>query len=332
MTLRRAPAFILIAALLAACGSAQQPAARVSGSEISNAELEHEIKLDTFLSSVTGRPCGTPVPGERSDAACARFALTNLIEQFFVDRYAAGHGITVTSDRVQTTLAAVQSRLGADTLQRALSTSGLAKEDLSRLGGQLLEFTDVETAVVASRVGDAALQAQYQQHILDFTNIDAEHVLVKTKLEAERVYRLATAPGATEQTFMDLARKYSTDTASAQNGGDLGTAAASTYALGFATAAVELSPGEVSDPVQTQFGWHVIRLVSEAVTPFEQAKTQLVQQVPGQTFGDWLREQVSSSGLDVNPRYGRWDDRTLSVVAIRSTATGAPAVSASPTP
>ena len=52
--------------------------------------------------------------------------------------------------------------------------------------------------------------------------------------------------------------------AATELGGSLGSAVASTYVPEFAAAATALEPGEISQPVKTEFGWHVIRLVDEA--------------------------------------------------------------------
>jgi hypothetical protein len=81
--------------------------------------------------------------------------------------------------------------------------------------------------------------------------------------------------------------------------------------------------------VHTQFGWHVIELISAKVTPFEQVKSQLVAQQGGGAFVQWLKGRLSSAKVEVNPRYGRFDRSTGNVVPITSTATGQPS---SPTP
>ncbi|HLX82227.1 MAG TPA: SurA N-terminal domain-containing protein [Burkholderiales bacterium] len=108
----------------------------------------------------------------------------------------------------------------------------------------------------------------------------ASHILLKTRAEAEKV--LAEARKAPQQ-FAELAKKYSQDAGSAQNGGDLGMNAKG----GLASPALEeaifkLKPGEISDVVQSEFGFHVIRLVS--IQPgksasFEELKKDLAAEI-----------------------------------------------------
>ena len=61
-----------------------------------------------------------------------------------------------------------------------------------------------------------------------------------------------------------------------QNSGSLGSAVASTYVPEFAAAAIALEPGEISKPVKTEFGWHVIRMVDKDVQSFDDVKQQLI--------------------------------------------------------
>ena len=146
--------------------------------------------------------------------------------------------------------------------------------------------------------------------------MQVDHILVKTKAEADDVYAQVTAPGATEQDFLDLAKEVSIDPSAKQNSGSLGSAVASTYVPEFGEAAIALEPGEISKPVKTQFGWHVIRMVKKEVQSFEDVKQQLLDSSASTVFNDWLVEQASGGVVDVNPKYGRFDEETLQVIRI----------------
>lgn len=90
--------------------------------------------------------------------------------------------------------------------------------------------------------------------------VRAFHILLKTKAEADEVYTKAAA-AKTDEEFQTLAKKYSTDPSVAQNLGDLGFFSRSRMIPEFADAAFKMKKGEVSKPVQTPFGFHIIKLV-----------------------------------------------------------------------
>jgi peptidyl-prolyl cis-trans isomerase C len=148
---------------------------------------------------------------------------------------------------------------------------------------------------------------------------------VKTKAEAENVYRQVTAPGATRADFLKLAKQVSIDPSVAQNSGALPPATPATkFVKPFADAALGLKPGDISRPVHTPFGWHVIHLVHKQITPFAQVR----KQAEANAFSDWVRQQDQAGAIDVDPSFGRFDPSTLQVVRITSTdpsATASPA-------
>ena len=98
---------------------------------------------------------------------------------------------------------------------------------------------------------------------------------------------------------------------------------ASTYVPEFAAAAIALEPGEISKPVKTQFGWHVIRMVKKDVQSFEDVKPQLLDSQRGDHGRSTTGWSSRSSGgaVDINPKYGRFDEETLQVLRISSTST-----------
>jgi foldase protein PrsA len=171
--------------------------------------------------------------------------------------------------------------------------------------------------VAEERIGIAELRAQYEERALEFTIVQANHILLETEADAERVYRLVR--DATEAQFVALAKKESIETGVDESGGELGSTAATQFVPEFANAAVALEPGEISRPVQTQFGWHVIYLVDKEVTPFEEAKAGLLEPLADQEFRAWLEDRADALGVEVNPRYGRFSAETFSVQPARST-------------
>lgn len=123
---------------------------------------------------------------------------------------------------------------------------------------------------------DAELHAEYDTAIqaMDKTEYHARHILVASKEAADQVIKKIKG-GAK---FEDVAKAQSTDGSKA-NGGDLGWFTLSRMAKPFGDAVKNLKKGEMTqEPVQTQFGWHVIKLEDTRETappPFEQVKQQV---------------------------------------------------------
>jgi peptidyl-prolyl cis-trans isomerase C len=127
---------------------------------------------------------------------------------------------------------------------------------------------------------DAELHAEYDTAIgaMDKTEYHARHILVASKDQAEQIIKKIKG-GAK---FEDVAKAQSTDGSKA-NGGDLGWFTLTRMAKPFGDAVKNLKKGEMTqEPVQTQFGWHVIKLEDTRETappPFEQVKQQVTNGV-----------------------------------------------------
>lgn len=94
---------------------------------------------------------------------------------------------------------------------------------------------------------------------LDIHEVRASHVLVKTRAEAVKIKKEIEKG---DITFEDAARQYSL-CPSGQNGGDLGYFNRKQMVQQFADTAFDLKIGEISDPVGTKFGWHIIKTTAK---------------------------------------------------------------------
>ena len=142
-----------------------------------------------------------------------------------------------------------------------------------------------------SAVTDADVQAEYDKFVAANGGKEyrARHILVETKEQAEAILASLKKGGK----FEDIAKKQSKDPGSGANGGDLDWAAAGNYVKEFSEAMVALNKGQVSAPVQSQFGFHIIRLddVREAQLPaLEDVKPQIVQQMTQQRMATFQQE------------------------------------------
>lgn len=129
----------------------------------------------------------------------------------------------------------------------------------------------------------------------------ARHILVETEGEAKQAYERVTKG---KEDFAKLAGELSKDPGSGKEGGDLGYFTKDRMVPEFADAAFKLEPGQVSEPVKSQFGWHVIKLEDKRVKPappFDQVKPQIEQYMTRKVHTDLilaLREKGKVERLD----------------------------------
>lgn len=166
-------------------------------------------------------------------------------------------------------------------------------EFLARLEAirQQLLITQFVKDNVESKIADADLKARYDKEVAGFTppeELRARHILVKTKEEAEDIIKQLNAGGD----FAKLATEKSQDPGSAAKGGDLDYFAAGDMVAPFEEAAQKLQIGEYTkEPVQTQFGFHVIKLEDrrkQKAPDFDQVKDQIRQAMVGEKFAETL--------------------------------------------
>jgi len=313
-------ALVLAVALAACAQSSSSVAASVGESEISIERLNADVDLYGFLTTVSGVPCGSPIQGETDEAACARFTLGNDIHEELAQTYARQHDVTIDDKAVQDAMTQVETGLGgAEGLKTQLNDAGVTRTQFEDLVARLLLVRAVQTAIVEERLDDATLRQAYEQQLETFTTVEVAHILVKDKADAERI-----AAEVTPKTFAATAKKESIDPGSATNGGSLGSMSEADFRAqfdpDFVKAALALEPGEISGPVHTQFGWHVIYLKTQDVAPFDDVSEQLRASQGNSVLNDWFAEQLDATTVDVNPRFGRFDQKTGQVLPVRSTA------------
>lgn len=136
---------------------------------------------------------------------------------------------------------------------------------------------------IQSAITDAAAKAFYDAEAAKTKGggqIRARHILVKTEDKAKEIFELIAHDGD----FAELAKKHSTGP-SGPSGGDLGYFGQGQMVPEFSKAAFALKVGEVSQPVKTQFGWHLIKLEDRresSMPPFAQLKPRIVEHLARQ--------------------------------------------------
>lgn len=307
----------VLALLLAACGrAAGNPgvAAVVNGEEIGleavEALLQQAQESPAYLTQLEQGVDAAQLEADATLALTSQVIISQLLEQG-----AAELGIDAVTDAdVREALEEIiETQLGGqDAYEALLQAQGLTEAEVLEQVRQIeLQDRIGQTLADMVEVTDAEIQAAFDSQ---YALPGVSHILVSTEDEARAVLdRLAAG-----ETFEDLAVELSEDPGSAANGGSLGTFQPGVYVPEFEQGFLELETGEISEPVETQFGFHIIR--ADAPPPLddalnEQIAADLQNQGVQQAIQEFQNRIIFDADVIVNPRLGNWDPAQAGVVA-----------------
>lgn len=193
--------------------------------------------------------------------------------------------------------------LGSDPLR---VTIALENERRSLLAGEVVN------QIATDAVTEEGLTALYEEMIAQMGSaqeFNAAHILVETEEEALSVIARLDAG----EDFGDLARELSTDFGSGANGGDLGWFGTGVMVPPFEEAVLSLEVGEVSSPVETQFGWHIVTLnETREVTPptLDEVRGDLEGQLRQQAIEETLTSLLDAADIS-RPEADAFDPTVL---------------------
>lgn len=288
---------IMAAAIAAGCGGKQKElegtVATVNGYQISGQSLMERLAIFALF-----------FKQPMDDAATKTQILDQLVRERLILAEAQPAGITVEPVRVESELVKFYGALERQystrqELESAITELGLTNDIIaSFLKDFLLTQAVIEQQRETVQVSDDEVRAFYDQNqetLYTFPTdvVRASHVLLPAD-QAERAKEI-TAKARNGGDFAALAAEYSTDPGSARQGGDLGYFTQDRMVPEFASVAFALKPGEISDPVQSEFGWHVILVVDRkgpGTLTFEEAssdiKNRLLPQKQDEVVEAWI--------------------------------------------
>lgn len=230
-------------------------------------------------------------------------ALDLMVSNEIIRQEAEGADISITQEELDAELAEYEERYGgAEGLEAAIAESGLTMEGLEN---EMENFLKVEKLIGPDiEITDEAIETYFtenQESLSQGSQVEASHILTETKEQAEEVAKKLTEGGD----FAELATKYSVDTASAENGGELGSFGKGEMDPAFEEAAFAMKPGDISDPVETEFGFHIIKVTgkteaSEATLEDskEQIKEILFDEALNAQYAAWIAEKQAAYDIE----------------------------------
>lgn len=305
-------------------------AAVVNGEKIPESKLALQIKR-ALLNKQTATQFRGP-QGAKNQLDAQRESLNQLLRQELIAQEGRALGIKVAPGEIAEQVKQLEQRNGGPAkLKREAEKQGFTLAQVREFfADQLLVQKVAKEITKKDEPDEATLRAYYDQNSSVYQDqVHAAHVLICGSFDAaarkcnftpedETTARKVTADARRGTDFAELAKKFSVDTSNKDKGGDLGFFRKGQMVPEFEQAAFAMKVGDISDPVKTDFGFHVIKVIAHGRS-FEDTKEEILQTVfqqrQQQSFQAWLADVVAKAKIVVNPKFGHFDKATQTIVA-----------------
>jgi foldase protein PrsA len=288
--------FAALGMLLTACGGSGAVVATVNGQEVTVSQVEALYSDDL---------------GAVPAAVFAENLRNTIVEVLVVQVAESEFGITVSDEEIEERRAELEAQVvsqsGGASYEEFLEQNGFTDERIARIAHQQLVANAVEERLLSEEgaITDESLREQYDSQLFQFTEACVSHILVATEEEALDAKERIDGGEA----FADVAMELGTD-GTAPEGGELGCSSLAQYVPEFALAAAEVPVDVTSEPVRSQFGFHLILVSERTIQPFEEVVGDLRAAVElergGTLVQEWLLEAVTEADVTVDEKYGTW--------------------------
>jgi parvulin-like peptidyl-prolyl isomerase len=277
----------LVAVALAGCGGDKDvpsdAVAVVDGTEI--ARSDYEALITQAKKSYKNQKREFPAAGSQEFQTLRNQAVQFLVQREQFEQEANDMDVDVTDKQIDARLEQIMKQyFGGDKTkyEKQLKEQGLTEKQVRNdIRAQIVSEKIFEQVTKDVKVNDADIASYYEKNKQQYSqpeSRDVRHILVKTKKQADDLYAQLQNGGD----FAALAKKFSEDTGSKANGGKLTISKGQTVAP-FDQTAFLLKKNEISKPVKTEFGYHIIQPLSDVkdakVTPLKDVKESIRQQL-----------------------------------------------------
>ncbi len=296
------------------------------GGEVTEGEVKEGIdRLYASQAAGSGKTAPEVKPGSPQFEAAKTQIVPQLIAFNLGKAYARENGIQVSGEEVDAEVEQTKEQVGqqAEAAGQDLSPDDAFQEALSQFGYTEEEFREeVRTGLLLEKVREDAVggEGPSDEEIEQFYEENKETRFTLPERRCIRHILFSPDEDETAQEvkqqlddggdFAELAQEYSQDPGSAEQGGDLGCNPEGGFVPEFDEAAFSAEEGEISDPIETEFGFHVLEVTDiqeEEEVPLEEAapeiEDQLNQQRQATEFEAWIDSELESRNVTYLPGY-----------------------------
>jgi parvulin-like peptidyl-prolyl isomerase len=306
-----------------ACGSLLSPAAAVvDGEKITIDEVD--AAFDQFSDSLQYQQLAAQQDPKAIQRQFEQIYLTQLVRRSVFTPRAEDLGVAVSSEEIEERIERIKDTYESEeAFQEALSGQGLSLVQLRELIEDRFRERDLRAEITEDAAPtETEIRAYYEENIELYSETRVSHILVEDAALAEELSgRLQDSPAARPtRLFKNLARRHSVDRQSKGEGGDLGYFTSAQYPAPFEDAVAGMEPGDISDPVRTDLGYHVIYVTDRRARPFEEVRESIEvligSPVEDEAWAEWVVAAYEDADVKVNPRYGELDLDTQQIVNV----------------
>jgi len=249
--------------------------AKVDGEEITKAEFDKVFEI--FKTQVELENDPSIWDKQYEGRKYIDLAKERVLDQMISDKVqlnkAKEMGITVSDEEIDTEVDKWKKLFNSDEKYIEFLTSLNIDEEYFRdnLKKDLIKNKMMEELTRNVEITDEELADYYGRHINEFYRVKASHILLDTEEEAQKILERVKAG----EDFNALAKEYSTDPSAKDNSGSLGYFRQGQMVEPFEKAAFALKPGEISDIVKSDYGYHIIKVEDKTIDKFEDVKDEI---------------------------------------------------------
>lgn len=265
-------ALILGLSSLAACGSNNQVVVKTKGGNITQADFYKALKQDSSSSQVL-----------------QTLVYEKLLEQNY----------KVSNKEVNDKIKEYKKNYSSDAeFKAALAQNNMTESQFKNSVKDSLLLTKAQTAGI--KITDKDMHNYYNKNKTKLIELKASHILVKDKKTADAVEK-KIKDGVD---FAKLAKQYSTDTGSKTKGGELGWFKQSSMVSEFSKAAMKLKVGQISAPVKSKYGYHIIKLegIKDSYDELKSSTREAVKTSKEKSQQEVLQELIKKGKIQVKDK------------------------------